>query len=281
VMQAVGAGAGSLLFGLLGFGAAGLCWGLAAGQALAAVVVISGSARVLVTSHRFPSPREVRRIASLHRGFPLSNAPHVLVDGLRDGGIALLIASVIGTTVNGLLAVALRVLKVPSSLVGTAMGQVFYQRSARMRNEGRPVKSFVRSLLVRSACASLPVFLGVAMLGPWLFGAVFGAAWTPAGSYARLLAPSLFVGFLASQLSFLPALLGRQRTAFRLNLLDTTTRLLAVYAGATLAGGTGAIAGLGLAGVSMGLVQLAWYIRIAAVDDRAELDGGVPHGQPA
>ncbi|HAV38196.1 MAG TPA: hypothetical protein DCX52_17920 [Massilia sp.] len=64
-----------------------------------------------------------------------------------------------------------------------------------------------KALVLLALAPSLVLFL----FSPQLFGWVFGAAWRPAGELARILAPLCFLGFIASPLSYVFFVAGKQK----------------------------------------------------------------------
>lgn len=103
---------------------------------------------------------------------------------------------------------------VPFTVLGSSVGQVFRQRAARdLAQHGtcRPV--FVKTALTLAAIG-LPVSLVLMLGAPVLFEIYLGPRWRLAGEIAQILAPMLCLRLVASPLSAVYQLRGKQRTAF-------------------------------------------------------------------
>src|SRR5690606_17329045 len=110
----------------------------------------------------------------------------------------LMIASLFGPAAAGLYALPKSILGMPSMLIGKSVSDVFYPQFVEHVREG---KNAHRILL--KACTSLLalaalVYAPVILLGPWIFGLVFGSEWYSAGEYARWMS-FWFVAILASR----------------------------------------------------------------------------------
>jgi O-antigen/teichoic acid export membrane protein len=191
------------------------------------------------------------------------NALHALLDNVNFSGSVILLGWFFNPVVVGQYSLVMRVLMAPVTLVGAAISQVFYQRAADIHQQGGDLRGLVRSLLSRTVWIALPAAILMYAGAPAMFPLVFGAQWTDAGGYARLLAPYMFFHFLAAPLAFLPFVLDRQVPAF---LLSTAGNLL--FLACIAAGGRAFVPelGFGLLSVVLGVFfvgYIAWMYRIA------------------
>ena len=134
-----------------------------------------------------------------------------------------------GPTVTGYHSLVSRVLYLPASLLGTAFSQVFLQRASEEKNRTGRIDQVVRYALPRLGALSLLYFLVVMTASPFLFVLVFGKAWSEAGIYALILAPSVTtVQFTASAFSLLPGVMNREHwvAAWKLGGFATTVLFL-------------------------------------------------------
>jgi O-antigen/teichoic acid export membrane protein len=263
ILQAGGTALVAVALARAGLGAGGLILGALAGQALATVllaVVSWGSLRE--TGVRL-TRRGMRAQAIRYRDFPRVNALHALLDNVNFSGSVILLGWFFNPVVVGQYSLVMRVLMAPVTLVGAAISQVFYQRAADIHQQGGDLRGLVRSLLSRTVWIALPAAILMYAGAPAMFPLVFGAQWTDAGGYARLLAPYMFFHFLAAPLAFLPFVLDRQVPAF---LLSTAGNLL--FLACIAAGGRAFVPelGFGLLSVVLGVFfvgYIAWMYRIA------------------
>ena len=265
ITAALAVAAVSVLLGVLGWGAGGLTLGFVVGQICAAAVLGYAMRSDLRRAVSDSDRGRLRRLASEYREFPLVNAPHALVDGVRESGITALIAAFFGLAVSGLYAFAARMLKAPVTLVAAAVGPAFFKRSSTLVQEHANLRTFLKRTTLSTAAIGAPFYAVIFLFGPEIFALIFGEEWRLAGSYARILAPWLFVMFVLGPVTSLPTVAGRLRTAFRISLLDTHLKVASLVAGWKL--GSGAMTGIGLLsaeGTLVGLGLLGWYYRIAA-----------------
>ncbi|SKA87682.1 Membrane protein involved in the export of O-antigen and teichoic acid [Paucidesulfovibrio gracilis DSM 16080] len=168
----------------------------------------------------------------------------------------------------GLYNLAVRVLKQPGIVVGTAIGKSFFQHTAQERRRGRDIHAFALRVLE----VNLTLYLFPAVLlwafAPDLFGFVFGPEWAEAGVFVRILLPVFLLTFTALFTGTLLDTLGLQRERFLFSLLQITVTAAGFTLGAALDPSDNAHAALmGLsAGSSLTLaVRMVWVMGKAGV----------------
>lgn len=162
---------------------------------LVPALLVPGLKRRLLTGHDHePLLRVLRR----WREFPLYRAPQVLLSGIGVHLPALLLTWYADLFWVGLFMVVHRVLALPVTLIGKSVGDVIYLRTVEALRKYLPVRHLLLSWT--GACTGVAV-LGAGLIfigGPFLFAAVFGDEWAPAGNVAQ--AMSLWmVGALMSR----------------------------------------------------------------------------------
>jgi O-antigen/teichoic acid export membrane protein len=96
---------------------------------------------------------------------------------------------------------AQRMLGVPSSLIGTSIGQVFFQEATKEKQKtGKAIKTF-KSTLKKLIFISLPIFVILYFTVENLFIFVFGDEWKMAGVYTKILIPFFAIRFIVSPLT--------------------------------------------------------------------------------
>jgi len=189
-----------------------------------------------------------------YRNFPLYDMWSGLLNTVSTQLPTLLLSAFFSQTVVGFYALGYRILSLPMSLVGSAIGQVFFQRASVAKADGtltQVVESTLRRLM---ALAAFP-FMLLAVIGPDAFAFVFGQRWLEAGFYVRILAPWLFFVFLGSPISTLYCVLERQRIGMLFNIALIITRAASLVGGGLL--GDSRVA-LGLFALS-GAALWAWF----------------------
>lgn len=268
VVQHGGGALAQGLAGLLQVGVAGLIAAPIA-AALAAVAALG-----------WPGPARAARarwlaVARAHRSFPLLNTPHAFLGALQDTLAVALVAASLGPAAAGAWGLALRYLKAPATLVGSAVSQALYPRLALAgaaasaaegtkvgadAQDGQPGCTAEGRLLVLRTMALLallaaPLVAGLWWLGPRLFAWAFGPDWAEAGELARALALYIGLHFVASPLGVVTMAWQAQGWALRLALVGQLVFVAALAAGLAWGG----LAGAGWAVSSAMALYFGWY----------------------
>jgi O-antigen/teichoic acid export membrane protein len=127
VIQYSGASIAQVLAGWAQAGAQGLILAPVLAQAAATWLLGRGAVPKPPTGDLLPGLREVAR---RHRDFPLLNTPHAFLGALQDTLSVALLAATLGPAAAGFWGLALRYLKAPASLVGSAVSQALYPQLA-------------------------------------------------------------------------------------------------------------------------------------------------------
>lgn len=174
---------------------------------------------------------EVGSTAKEHRNAPKFLMPTAMLDVLTLQMPVMLIMSWYGEALAGQFSMAWRMLALPMSLIGGAVGQVFLQRFASARDDAAGAKV----LLMKTW--SLLVVLGFLPMAAVLFGGeqifrwVLGDAWGQAGRMASVLAPMLFMMFISSPTSGSYIILGLQKYSLFFGLATFVYRPACLYIG--------------------------------------------------
>ena len=160
------------------------------------------------TVARKTRPADLREAARHYRHFPLYSVPEALFNtaGLEIS-ILIIAAMAIGPDA-GFLMLAMRVLGIPMMLVGTSVAQVYLTEAPEKLRLGELV-SFTRRTMWAMAKMGAPLLALAAIVSPFLFPYVFGAAWAPAGRMVLWLAPMFLFQFIASPLLVILHVTGR------------------------------------------------------------------------
>lgn len=192
-----------------------------------------------------------------YRRFPL----FLTWDGLLNtAGTQLppvLFAALFGPIAAGLYSFASRVLSLPASLLGDAVGQVFFGNAADAYRTGQhgPLVSQLRSKLIK---IGMPPTLILILLAPEMFAFSFGNDWRQAGEFARWMAPWLFFGFVYSPLSTLFAVIERQKQVLIIQIILLATRIIAIGLGAWIGDALSAIMFFSCASAVCYMVAIFW-----------------------
>lgn len=146
-----------------------------------------------------------------HQKFWRYSLPSNLLNGAVSQLPLFLIGMRHGALAAGLYALTQRVLSAPVSLVAASILEVFKRESVREFQEhgncARAYRHTFKALALLGAGPSLVLLL----FAPHLFAWVFGANWRASGELAQLMAPLFLLNFIASPLSYVFFVAGRQQ----------------------------------------------------------------------
>ncbi len=165
---------------------------------------------------------------SRQRRFPTFSLPADAVSAATAQLPIVLVAARFGSEAAGLLAMALRMVGAPMSLLSASVLDVFKRHSAQAyRDRGECRAEYIHSLgLLFLVAAFASVTIGVCAKP--FFAVMFGELWAGAGIITLLLLPRFALGFMASPLSYIVYVVGRQHIdlIWQLALLGVTLTAL-------------------------------------------------------
>jgi len=145
---------------------------------------------------RFVKRSDIFAVAVEYSKFPKYAIPTGLLNSLSQNLPILLFANYFSQDVVGYYGLANIILRKPITLMGHSLSKVYRQKAAELQYEGRKLgDSMVKTTLGLIGIGLIPFGL-LAVSGSYIFSLVFGENWAPAGLYAQILAPWLFMGFV-------------------------------------------------------------------------------------
>lgn len=146
--------------------------------------------------NNFSNFASLKKLASLHKDFPLFRAPQVFINAVSSSLPLLMLTSFFGPAAAGFYSIGRTVLSIPSELIGKSVGDVFYPRISEAANNGENLTSLIKKATLTLGAVGIVPYGIVVIFGPWLFGFVFGEEWVRAGEYARWVALWVFFMFI-------------------------------------------------------------------------------------
>lgn len=172
----------------------------------------------------------IKQVAIRYQRFPKFSTWASLVNTAGHQLPPILFATFFTVGAAGLYALAHRILTLPATLIGGAIGDVFFSHAADAHRENRLGEIYLKlqDTLIQ---IGLPPAMILVVAGPDLFALVFGEAWREAGVFSQWLAVSIFAGFVVSPLSQIFIVLEKQQTGLILQTVLFTARLIAISIG--------------------------------------------------
>lgn len=153
----------------------------------------------------------LRDTARAYRSFPLHILPSRIVLTVGAGLLPLVGERLYSLDEVGLYALANRLLLAPGALIGGAISEAFRAELVQRLRRRERNEAFVIGLLARAAGIATVLIAAVALVGPLLFGTVFGERFTAAGGLLAGLAPLAIAGFVMMPLNHVLIATGRTR----------------------------------------------------------------------
>lgn len=167
------------------------------------------------------------------RRFPVFSLPAGFINTAAIQLPVLIVAGRFGADIAGLLAMTMRVLGAPIGLLGKSVLDVFIRHASRSyREHGECREEYVRTFRVL-VLGSLVFCSVMVFLSEYLFVLAFGSEWAEAGRIAVWLLPMFALRFIASPLSYMVYIAGKQHLdlLWQVGLLVMTLVCLGVVQG--------------------------------------------------
>lgn len=150
---------------------------------------------------------------------PLYSTPALFVNSFSFEIIAIGLEKLYSAVVLAHYSVSSRVLAMPISVISTNVSKVFVEDAAReYKDTGAFRKAFRRNIIFLLALA-IPMFVCMFFLAPSVCEWLFGEGWHTAGEYIRILALMFSFRLVASALSQVLVVCGKQRTELVINIM--------------------------------------------------------------
>lgn len=171
---------------------------------------------------------ELKSTAKKYYDFPVYRAPQDLLDSFQQSFPVVLLTMFFGPAATGFYTIGRTVLRLPSNLIGKAIGDVFYPRIAEAYNNKEDIVKIIKKATFALSLVGIIPYGMVILFGPFLFSLVFGPEWVTAGEYARWIALWSFFGLMnRPSIRTLPVL-NAQRFHLFFTLIITIIKLLII-----------------------------------------------------
>ena len=268
-------------FGAVGKSKAVIALSTGVGQVLAGLFVTQGAAALIVPflvgqltgfalllaslSGRFGwvgGTVRFSEVAQRYARFPKYVAPGSLLDGVAVLLPLAAVAATLSVADAGVYALADRTLRMPVTLVGSSMLQVFYKRLAEIRGNTKACRALLLTTWRNLALAAVLPGTALVLFGEPIFVWLFGATWGGAGLSAETLVVGVCVFFVSYPTSNILVVNERTRSFLIWQVAQLLAMSAALAAAAALGGGLPLMVRcIVVAQVSVGLFSMAlqWH----------------------
>lgn len=264
VGRSVGMVAVQVILGFADRGAKGLIVGRLFGLTLATVILgvqtLKNEWRAVLQSF---DPARIRELAREHDHFPKYNAPRESIVSFSGSVPTFFLAIFFTPAAAGLYWFTVRLLEVPTTLIGIAVRRVFYERATTaFHREEEIYPLLAKATVVLAALGFLPVVI-ISVVGPDLFGFVFGEEWRGAGIYARWLTIWWFSSFCNVAASALIPIFRLQPLFLGIEIVGLILRTGAIALAAFVGDDVLAVALYSIVGFSLNAYRIGYVMNFA------------------
>jgi O-antigen/teichoic acid export membrane protein len=176
--------------------------------------------------------QNILHAAKVHRSFPLFSTWAGLLNSIGGQAPNLLFALLFSPAAAGLFFLANRVVSIPMSLLGGAIGQTFFSEAAEANRNGT-LYQLTKKTIKKLILIVIPPTLIIGLFGRYIFALILGENWQEAGRIAEILSLMTSIQFITSPIGQILAIKGKQHIGMLLQALLMALRLSGIYIGYT------------------------------------------------
>lgn len=197
-----------------------------------------------------------------YRRYPIYSTPEALANTVGINAPVMLIAAFAGAEA-GFLLLATQIMVAPLTLLGSSISQVYMSRAPQEMEAGR-LADFTLQVVRRLVQIGIGPIILAGIIAPTLIPFLFGQEWARAGQIISWLTPWMALQLVASPISAVLHLTGRQSCAMTLHILGLLIRVGAVLV-AGLWAPTYAVPATALAAAAFYAIYLAVNLHVAGI----------------
>ena len=213
-----------LTFGILGYTAFGLIWGNIFGALFCVIYIYILSS--LSFSKRKYKLEDIKYVAKKYINFPLYTAPQELINISFAQLPVIILANYYSITILGAYYFAVKIIQLPSVLLGNSIKKIFYKEAAFSRNKMDNLKELYFNLTaILFFISIIPIIISF-FFAPDIFSFVFGSDWLFAGKFARWMTLWFGVNFIMIPSRVLFLVFEKQKLLFKIDLIIGIIRFM-------------------------------------------------------
>lgn len=251
----------------------GLIGGYIAGYAFADLVMLKGVKKDIQVFKKV-SIRRMKELAVQYKHFPLFSFWSSIANTISPQVPAFLLAYFYSTTVVGHFSLANQVVNLPMALIGSAIGQVFFQKVSEVKNgNGKgDMKTIVSEVYNKLISIGLFPMILLMILGEQIFIFTFGDKWGISGTYVRILIPWIFLVFLSSPITTLYNVFEKQKVWLTFSIFLLISRVIALVIGGIYGTPEFALALYSFTGAVFWLWNNAYLLGLAGISKKESIN---------
>ncbi len=218
----------------VGLGSLGLTqWGLIAASIIGQFV---GVLSVFIKKNNFEKlfrfeKLRMLQVAKRQADFPKYTLPHSFVNTLAGSMPILILAAYFNMAEVGIFALAITIGLKPITIITGSINQILFQKTSQ--NKVEEINSFpiLLAFCRKTLLIAVPTFIIAYLFLPPTVKWLFGEEWIKAGEYIQLMLPWFLAVLMASSLSYMPAVVGKQKKAMIIEIIYATCRISILFIG--------------------------------------------------
>lgn len=156
---------------------------------------------------------DFKDVLSKNKKFLYYQLPTNLIGKVKGELPVFLIRSFWGVETLGYYSISLRLLHMPTNLLSSAIGRVFFQRTSELKRQGKDIGQFVYRTMNQSMKIGLVPLILLIAFGDIITTLVLGDEWRIAGDFLRILGLLYFFIFVINSVQGLAITLDKQNYA--------------------------------------------------------------------
>lgn len=225
--------------------------GLVIGHLLSALVALVHIATKFPINLFYQSKDQLIHLLKKYKSFAIYSTPAALLNVLATSMPVFMIAAFDGQDATGHFGMSYKLTYLPMSMVAMALGQVFFERNARLKQDKTEIGVISHQLFSTMFWAAI---IPVVVLSVWaddLIPYFLGAKWAEAGVFIQITIPFYFAMYLTTSFSSAFVTYDKLNIQLIYNLIFLALTSAALYFGYTIGGST--------------RVALAWFTVVGTV----------------
>ncbi len=175
--------------------------------------------------------KRARRLLWEYRDFPKYDLVSNVFNSVSSNIPVILLSYFFIEDIAGYFSMALTLLFIPMSIIGTSLGQLYYRDACELHAKGESVGTLTMKIFVPTYIGCSIFMLGLIWGGETVFGFLLGSKWATVGKYATYLSLWLLLVSSISPLSSIFYVKNKQRINLCINVTALVLRIVVLFAG--------------------------------------------------